>query len=292
MRRGGRTIFEDKVLAIIGVGVIGGSIGLAARGKHLFAEVRGTTRRQQTLDDAVASGAIDKPFLDPLKAAEGADVVVVATSVSTIPDLCLRCAAVAREGALITDVGSVKGKIDAAVRPNMPSGRYYIGSHPMAGSEKTGVVNASAALLAGATCIVTPAADADDLHYRVLADFWQAMGMNVFRMSPEEHDFVVANVSHLPHIVAAALVAAIPDGALPFGASGLRDTTRVAASDALLWRDIFEANQQQILASVARFQEQMEEIKAIMLRGDYQGLEDYLRKAADKRRKRFDGGTA
>jgi prephenate dehydrogenase len=287
----GTAIFEDKTLAIIGVGLLGGSLGMAVREKKLFAEVRGTTRRQQTLDEALALGAIDKGFMDPLEAAAGADVVVVATAVSTIPDLCVQCAGVAREGALITDVGSVKAKTDASVRPRMPQGRFYIGSHPMAGGEKTGVSNARADLLSGATCIVTPSADTDDRHYRMLTELWQSVGMKVFKMNPEEHDWVVANISHLPHVIAAALVASIPDGALPFGASGLRDTTRVAAGDASLWRDIVEANQQQVVSAIERFEEHVEKMKAVILRGDYTALEDYLRDAAEKRRKRFDGGT-
>lgn len=290
-RSEGTAIFKDKVLAIIGVGLLGGSLGLSAREKNLFAEVRGTTRRRQTLDEALAAGAIDKGFMDPLEAAAEADVVVVATSVSTIPDLCVSCAEVAREGALITDVGSVKARIDASVRPRMPQGRCYIGSHPMAGGEKTGVANARADLLAGANCIVTPASDADDWHYRMLTELWQSVGMKVFRMTPEEHDWVVANVSHLPHVLAAALVASVPDGALPFGAAGLRDTTRIAAGDASLWRDIVEANQQQVIAAMERLEQELETMKALVLRGDYAALESYLREAADKRRKRFDGGT-
>ena len=274
------------------MGLIGGSIGLAVKKKGLFAEVRGTTRRQQTLEAALAAGAIDSAFLDPLEAARGADGGVVATTGSTIAKYCLECAAVAREGALVTDVGSVKARIDAAVRPKMPKGRYFIGSHPMAGSEKTGVVNARADLLAGATCIVTPVGDSDDWHYRMLSEFWQSLGMNVFKMSPDQHDWVVANISHLPHMLAAALVAAVPDGALPFGATGFRDTSRVAGGDPAIWREIAEANSGEILQAMKRFEAEMETIKALILRSDFQGLEDYLRNASDRRRKRFDGAQS
>jgi len=275
------------ILTIVGVGLIGGSIGLAARGKRLFDEVRGTARHQSSLDAALASGAIDKAYLDHVEAARDASMVVVATTVSTIPDFCLQCAAVAREGAVITDVGSVKGAIDDAVRPKMPWGRHYIGSHPLAGSEKRGVVNAQECLLSGATCIVTPADDCDQTAYQRLSEFWQALGMTVFRMSPRDHDAILANVSHLPHLAAAALIAAIPDGALPFAASGLKDTTRVASGDAHLWRDIVEANQEEVLLAIARLDGQMQELKGLILRGDFDALEAYLTEAARKRAKRF-----
>jgi len=288
----GRAIQDDGVLAIIGVGLIGGSIGLAAKAKGLFAEVRGTARHKSSLDTALAAGAIDTACLEASEAARGATLVVVATPVSDIPKYCLECAAAAREGAIVTDVGSVKAKIDAAVRPRMPKGRYYIGSHPMAGSEKRGVANARAELLAGATCIITPTETTDARHSDALSEFWQAMGMKVFRMAPAEHDAVVADVSHLPHIVASALIAAVGDGALPFGASGLRDTTRVAAGDASLWREIIEANNNEVIASIERFERELEKVKQKLLLGDYDGLEEYLRKAADRRRKRFNGGAS
>lgn len=280
---------DDGILAIIGVGLIGGSVGLAAKSKGLFAEVRGSARHKSSLDAAIAAGAIDKAFLDPVEAARGADMVVVATSVSTIPRFCLECAAVAREGALITDVGSAKGSIDAAVRPHMPFGRHYIGSHPIAGSEKRGVVNAQANLLAGAVCILTPPDDCDSAAYTRLRDFWQALGMTVFRMSPHEHDAILASVSHLPHLLAASLVAATPDAALPFAASGFRDTTRVAAGDGALWRDIIQANQDEVLRAFARFEEELAALKGFILRGDFEGLDGYLDDAVKKRARRFDG---
>jgi prephenate dehydrogenase len=214
-------------------------------------------------------------------------MVVVATRVSTIPSLCLECAKVAREGAIITDVGSVKGRIDAEVTPGMPPGRHFIGSHPLAGSEKRGVANADGDLLAGATCIITPSEHGDKGAVRDLSAFWQAIGMKVFCMSPQEHDLIMAGVSHLPHLVAAALTCAVPDAALPFAASGLRDTTRVAAGDAGLWRDIIEANQDRILSSLADFEGEIENLKGLILRSDFPGVERYLHEAAEKRRRRF-----
>jgi prephenate dehydrogenase len=286
---------EDGVLTIVGVGLIGGSVGLAAKSKGLFAEVRGSARHKSSLDAAVAAGAIDRGFLDPVEAARGADMVVVATTVSTIPRFCIECGAVARDGAIVTDVGSVKGAIEAAVQPHMPYGRHYIGSHPLAGSEKRGMANAQAGLLAGAVCILTPTEACDSQAYAQLRDFWQALGMTVFRMSPREHDAILANVSHLPHLVAAALVASVSDGALPFAATGFRDTTRVASSDAALWRDIIQANQEEVLAAIGRFEKELGSLKELILRGDFDSVQSYLDDAAHKRSKRFDapgqGGT-
>ncbi len=279
----------NGVLAIIGVGLIGGSVGMAARRRGLFAKVRGTARHRESLDAALAVGAVDVATFDHVEAARGADMVVVATSVSSIPRFCLECAAVAAEGAVITDVGSVKGAIDAAVRPHMPEGRHFIGSHPLAGSEKRGAANAADDLLEGATCIITPAEETDADAARRLSEFWQALGMTVFRMSPQQHDSILANVSHLPHLAAAALVEAIPDRALPFGASGLRDTTRVASGDATLWRDIVEANSEEILAAMKGLEVELDALKGYILRGDYDGLEKYLSDAAGKRSRRFDG---
>lgn len=288
---GGGAIFADQVLAIIGVGLIGGSVGLAAKSKGLFREVRGTTSRRSSLEAALELGAIDRGFDNAGEAARGADVVLVATGVSLIPSLCLECAAVAGEGAVITDAGSVKGSIEQAVRRGMPAGRYFIGSHPLAGSERRGAANASAELLSGATCVITPSEDEDEAACGRLSGFWQALGMKVFRMSPAEHDAIMSSVSHLPHLVACALIDAVPDGALPFGASGLRDTTRVAAGDALIWRDIFESNQEEILSALSLFEDSMEKIKGFILRGDFAGLEELLRAVADKRRRRFPAGN-
>ncbi len=184
-------------------------------------------------------------------------------------------------------MGSVKARIDAQVQAQMPAGRHFIGSHPLAGSEKRGVTNATADLFSGATCIITPAQNADETACRELSAFWQALGMKVFRMSPSEHDRILASVSHLPHLVASAIIESIPDCALPFGASGLRDTTRVAAGDASIWRDIIEANQDEVLLALDRFGDAMEALKGLILRGDFVGLEETLRSAAEKRCKRF-----
>jgi len=269
------------------VGLIGGSVGLAAKARGLFREVRGATRRRSTLDAARRVGAVDTPCRTPEEAARGADVVVVATAVSKIPEFCLRCAPHSAPDAIITDVGSVKGYIDSSVRPHMPEGRTFIGSHPLAGSEKRGVVNATPDLLEGATCIITPAEDSPQTALETLSQFWQALGMRVFSMPPQEHDAILAHVSHLPHLVAAAIVSAIPDAALPFGASGLRDTTRVAQGDAELWRDIIEANQQQVIEALEAFGASMEVLKGSILRGDWEGLSQFLREACDKRRKRY-----
>ncbi len=258
---------------------------MKARG--LFDEVRGTTRRESTLQQALAAGAIDRGFPDPREAAEGADFVVVATSVSLIPDLALAAARVAADGAVITDVGSVKGFIASRLAGKMPQGRHFVGSHPLAGSEKRGVVNASADLLAGATCIVTLPEQGDPRAVEKVSSFWQALGMKVFTMPPEEHDAILAAVSHLPHLLAASLIDAIPDSALPFGASGLRDTTRVAAGDARLWCEIVEANSERILEAFDGLEGSLTDLKGHILRRDWDGLERYLREAAEKRHRRY-----
>lgn len=285
---GGRPISDGRILAIIGVGLIGGSVALAARKRGLFAEIRGTTRRASTRKAALELGVIDRAYETAGEAADGADMVVVATSVADIPRFCLECAAVAAEGAIITDVGSVKGAIERAVSPDLPSGRHFIGSHPLAGSERTGVVNATAELLAGATCIVAPGENADRGAVDELLSFWRALGVNAVLMSPDEHDCVLAGVSHVPHLAAAALLTAIPDEALPFGASGLRDATRIAAGDAALWRDIVQANQHEVLKALVLLQGQIERVRELVEQGDFPAIEAYLKEAGEKRRRRYD----
>jgi prephenate dehydrogenase len=275
------------VLAIIGVGLIGGSIGLAARRKGLFSEIRGTTRRKETLEAALSLGAVDRGFSNAVEAAEGADMVIVATGVSLIPEYSIKCAAVAAEDAVITDVGSIKGWIAEELSGRMPAGRRFVGSHPLAGSERSGVVNARDDLLDGANCIITPTDEADEDAAARLGEFWQTLGMKVFKMSPAEHDAILAAASHLPHLAAAALVEAVPDTAMPFGASGLRDTTRVAGGDASIWRDIIEANRDHAVEAIESFEAELAVIKGLVLRGDWNGLEEYLNRAKAKRGKRF-----
>ncbi len=269
------------------MGLLGGTIGLAAKTRGLFRNVRGATSRKSTLDIALRVGAIDTPCPTPEEAAKGADIVVVATPVSSIPDMCIRCAPHAAPGALITDVGSVKGMIDARLQGRMPETRTFIGSHPLAGSEKRGVVYANAGLLKGATCIITPGEDSNEEAVETLSQFWQALGMRVFSMPPNEHDTILASVSHVPHLAASAVLAAIPDAAMPFGASGLKDTTRVAAGDPQLWRDIVEANQQEVLEALENLAAQIQVIRGRILRADWEGVHQFLTEAAEKRRKRY-----
>jgi prephenate dehydrogenase len=169
----------------------------------------------------------------------------------------------------------------------MPPGRHFVGSHPLAGSEKRGVVNASPDLLTGAACIVTPPEQSDPQALETVSAFWQALGMKVFTMTPEEHDAILAAVSHLPHLLAACLIDSIPEGALPFGASGLRDTTRIAGGDAGLWSEIVKANGERILEVLDGFEGSLADLKGHILKGDWDGLERYLREAAEKRQKRY-----
>lgn len=263
-------------------------MALAARKRGLFTEIRGTTRRASTRKAALELGVIDRACETAGEAADGADMVVVATSVADIPRFCLECAAVAAEGAIITDVGSVKGAIERAVFPNMPGGRHFVGSHPLAGSEKTGVVNATPELLAGATCIVAPGENAEPAAVEKLLSFWRALDMNAVCMTPDRHDSILAGVSHVPHLAAAALLAAIPEDALPFGASGLRDATRIAAGDAALWRDIVEANQHEVHKALVLLQGQIERVRELVEQKDFAAIEAYLREADQKRKVRYD----
>lgn len=169
----------------------------------------------------------------------------------------------------------------------MPRRRTYIGSHPLAGSEKRGMASARADLLSGAKCILTSSDDSDTEVYQRLSRFWQALGMTVFRMKPDEHDAILAGVSHMPHLAAAALVATAPEAALPFAASGFRDTTRIASGEPALWREIFQANRAHTLAALENLLRELERLKGFIAQSDFEALEAYLGDAARKRGKRF-----
>ena len=252
--------------------------------KGLFAEVRGTTGHRETRQAALRLGAIDVACETAAEAAEGADFILVATNVSQIPSFAAECAKVAAPGAIITDVGSIKGQIVAECRSAMPNGVTFIGSHPLAGSEKRGVIHADSEILIGAKCVITPTPEDDEAVVAAVEKFWQSLGMVVTRMTPAKHDAILANISHLPHLAASALVDAVSDESLPYAATGFRDTTRVAEGDARLWRDIVSGNSEQILSALGNYSQSLEVIRNLIKAHDYDALEAFLDRAAERRR--------
>jgi len=237
-------------LTIIGVGLIGGSIGLATRRRNLVRQVCGVGRSQAAIETALSIGAIDSGLLSPVNAVEDADLVVVCTPVDQIASEILRIAPSCRPGTIITDTGSTKAMIVESIVNKMPRGVHFIGGHPLAGSEKSGVEYADSDLFRERVCVLTPTESTHADALQKLSEFWQALGSRVRLMSPEEHDQAVAMTSHLPHVIASALAGVLPDDLRELTASGFRDTTRIAAGDPALWQAILSQNRSALLKAL------------------------------------------
>lgn len=270
-------------LTIIGVGLLGGSLGLAVRGRVKDCQIIGCAHREKSLVQATERGAIDRWTLDPADAVAGADIVVVCTPVSLIEQWLGVISPHLSENTIVTDVGSTKRTIvDAGERLIRPPARF-VGSHPMAGGAQTGVAVARADLFEGATCIVTRTDRTEHTAADRIEHFWETLGMRIVRHDPDEHDRLVALVSHLPHAVAAALVACQSPESINLRGKGFTDTTRIAAGDAQLWRDIFTDNSGHVVASIDQMIERLQTVRAMIESKDATTLEAWLKQQASVR---------
>jgi len=258
-------------LAIVGVGLLGGSVAKAARSGELVREIVGVGRDEARLGAALNDGTLDRVTTDLNVGVSDADFVLLAVPVLTIEALLPRVWRAAADGAVVTDVGSTKAGI-ARVADRLTAGRAlaFVGSHPMAGSERSGYGVARADLFRSATVVVTPTDRTEPHAVKAVAGFWEALGARVSALDPETHDQAVAAISHLPHLVAYALV----DGAARFGptalelaARGFKDTTRIAASDPDVWAEIFLANRAALAASLDAFRQALAELERAIARG-------------------------
>jgi prephenate dehydrogenase len=263
-------------VAVVGLGLLGGSVALAARQRGAAREVVGATRSADARAEALARGVVDR--VAPLaQVARGADLVVLASPVGAMPELLRELSPSLTTDAVITDVGSVKAPLVDTLPGLLPPGCTYVGSHPMAGSHHRGISHASADLFEHSVCIVTeasePAAGA-----RVVA-FWEALGARVVRRTAAQHDAEVAWVSHLPHLLAFAFagsLAAAPGTAAELAGAGFRDFTRIARSDAELWADILTANRKALAAPLGAAGAELEAIARLLEAGDADGLDRLL----------------
>ena len=228
-------------------------------------------------------GALDEMYDDPASAVRGADLVVLCTPVGTFPAMLESIGGSLEPGAVVTDVGSTKASVVEAARKRLPKSAHFIGSHPIAGSEKRGVEFARADLLHDALCIVTPDESTDADALQNVESFWRLLGMHTTRLSPAEHDRRLADVSHLPHAVAAALVAMQEDESLALAGKGFADTTRVAGGDGALWRDIFLDNRENVLSSINRLRVQLDHFAGALRAGDADAVKSWLDGAAKRR---------
>lgn len=271
-----------STLAIVGVGLLGGSLALAARRRHVAARLVGVDDQPAALEHAVRRGLIDNAADLPAAAAT-AEMMVFCTPVDCIAAQILVAAPHCRPGCLLTDVGSTKAEIVRSVEGRLPPGVAYVGSHPLAGSEKNGPTHADAALFEQRQVLVTPTPRTDPLAVDRVTSFWQALGATVRLMDPEAHDRALALTSHLPHVVASALAGVLPPELFALTATGFRDTTRLAASNPALWSAILQSNAAAILEALDRYGEQLERFRAALAAADRAALEALL--AQGKRNK-------
>ena len=267
----------------MGVGLLGGSIGLAIKAQAIDIRVIGYGHRRSTLDAALRTGVIDEAFDNPADAVRDSHAVILATPVGTFPSLLQQIAPALRPNTIITDVGSTKRSIVRLAESLLPENVHFIGSHPMAGSEKRGVEFARADLFKNARCILTPPPASNPQALAAVDRFWQRLGMHTTHMSPEDHDRLVCDVSHFPHAVAAALIAMQSDAALPLAGKGFLDATRIAGGDGALWRDILQDNRDSLIESIVRLRAELDNLQSLLAPEHSEALRIWLDAAASRR---------
>ncbi len=278
-----------NTVAIIGVGLIGGSIGLALRERKLAGQIVGIGRRRESLEKALARGCVTQISTSIADGVKQAELVVGCTPVESIAQRVAEAAAAAPAGCLITDAGSTKAQIVADVEQALASrfaGKIpFVGSHPIAGSEQSGPEAAVADLFDGRAVVITPTELSEPAAVAAIEEFWKSLGARTMQMHPAEHDAIVARTSHLPHLVASALAATTyPDVEyLPLIGNGWSDTTRIAAGDPELWRQIFQANRGPVLSALTDFQGVLNTWRHALERGDGQLFAALLKEGKKQR---------
>jgi cyclohexadieny/prephenate dehydrogenase len=273
----------DEAIAIVGVGLLGGSIAAAVRQRGLGRSVIGVGRDRTRMDAARQAGLIDVGVTNLAEAAAVSRLIVFCTPVERIVDGVREAAVHCRPGTLLTDVGSVKGVICRELADGLPPGVTFIGSHPLAGSEKQGFEYADADLFERRVCVVTPHAETSADSLRRLVAFWSALGLTVVPMSADVHDTALAQTSHVPHVAAAALAAALADSNRPLAATGFRDTTRIAAGDPDLWVGILLNNADEVVGGLDRFAGMLQEYRRAIAARDAPALRQLLQRAKANR---------
>lgn len=267
-------LFEQ--VAIVGVGLIGGSVGMAVRARRLARHVVGIDRDTATLARAVDADAIQSGVTHLRLGVSDADLVVFCTPVDRIAAGVLEAAPHCRPGTLITDVGSTKGNIIAAVAGKLPSNVEYVPAHPLAGSEKSGAEHGRADLFENRVTLITPMPGNSRPAIARVTQFWQAIGSRIIEMNHADHDPALAVTSHLPHTVASAVAGVTPKDWLTLTAGGFRDVTRIAAGNPHLWTAIFQANRDSVLAALAAFTDRLSVFRRLLEAGDGAGLVNWL----------------
>ena len=280
---------QFQKISIIGVGLLGGSIGLAAKKRGLAREVAGFVRRAASLKDCEKAGALDYATTDLPAAVSNSDLIILCTPLAQMRPLVRQFLPALKRGAIVTDVGSVKAGVTRELELLIQkSGAHFVGSHPMAGAEKTGVAAARENLFENAVCVLTPTKKSNPAALKKLEQFWKSLGARILKMDAAQHDLLVSRSSHLPHIVAAALANLVLDPANPktlpqLCATGFRDTTRIASGSSEMWRDIALANRKNVSRSVDVFVAELKKFQSALIKGDAKAVGNFFATAKERR---------
>ena len=289
-------------MALIGLGLLGSSLALVAKREGLAGHIAGSTRSKVTRDRAYELGFLDSVHETALEAVEGADLVVLCSPVGTYGDLAKAMAPGLRQGAIVTDVGSVKQAVVRDVGPHMPAGVHLVPGHPVAGTEQSGPDAGFAELFEDRFCILTPPPGTDEVAIEKIAEFWRRAGSMIEIMDPHHHDRVLAITSHLPHLIAYTIVGTASDletqlireaaedsdvvrtrEVIRYSAGGFRDFTRIAASPPEMWRDIFLNNRETVLEMLGRFTEDLTALQRAIRWGEGDKLYDWFERTREIR---------
>lgn len=284
-------------ITIVGVGLLGGSLGLAIRRHQLSSKVVGYVRRAASVAECRRVRAVSEATQDLAAAVKDADLIVLCTPLAQMRALVEQMRPHLKRGVIVTDVGSVKSSVVRDVEALIArAGGHFVGSHPMAGAEKTGVTAARANLFDNSVCIITPTAKTNRAALKKVTDFWKAIGCRIMPLTPQAHDQLVSRTSHLPHLVAATLAGAVLHPAAPkqqaaLCASGFRDTTRIASGSPEMWRDIALGNRKNLSRAVDGFVAELLKFQTALKRNDARAVAEYF-EAAKQRRDAWCAGAA
>jgi len=278
-------------IALIGFGLIGGSIARAARAQGLAKEIVTTARSAKTRARVTELGIVDAVLESNAEAVKDADLVILCIPVGACGAVAQEIAGLLKPGAIVSDVGSVKGAVVREMAPYLPAGVHFVPAHPVAGTEHSGPDSGFAELFINRWCILTPPEGTDPQAVERLRAFWAALGARVEIMTPDHHDMVLAITSHLPHLIAYTIVGTANElegvtqsEVLKFSAGGFRDFTRIAASDPVMWRDVFLANKDAVLEMLGTFNEDLSKLTRAIRRGDGEALFEHFTRTRAIRR--------
>ena len=278
-----------KKVTVVGVGLLGGSLGLALKQRRLAGTIAGFVRREASVAECKKLGAVDLATLDLLAAVADAELIVLCTPIAQMRALVERMLPALKPGAIVTDVGSVKSSVVRDLEPLVArAGAEFVGSHPMAGAEKTGVAAARADLFVNAVCAVTPTRKSDENAVRKVTEFWKSVGARPLSLKPDAHDELVSRSSHLPHVIAAELANFVlssdhPKNQVALCGNGFRDTTRVASGSPEMWRDIVLANSENLSRTLETFMDDLQDFQRALESGDDEAIATFFEQAKERR---------